>query len=417
MVEHEENAFEDVAESRVPALAAQQQIAPVGALAATDQSRAVAEVQAALVIAASRPRNELSARERIIQACQRVSLAEGAIYQYTRGGAKVSGPSIRLAEACARSWGNMTYGFRELGRANGVSEVEAFAWDLETNTKAVRQFSVKHWRDTRDGGYPIKDERDIYEMVANSAQRRVRACILEIVPGDIMEDAVAQCERTCHEAIKNKGKDIAKTITDMVAAFSKLGVTRQEIEVRLGHRVDACQPAEVLGLSKIYTSMKDGFGTKEDYFKPAADAPQQDPQARPAQTGGKTSSVTDKLRQKREAATKPQSASPAPGQGEGASAPENDAQDGPGEEPGGNASDSQGAFVPLTPEELDAKILPMPLDKALEFAKAELLAAGYTIEDGTAIVGCDERQWTKAKCRQIVEVAQKRQAELDKEGM
>ena len=75
---------------------------------ATDQARAVAEVQAAL----SRPRNELRARDRLLQACQRVNLASGALYQYSRGGTAVSGPSIRLAEAAARAWGNMTYGFR-----------------------------------------------------------------------------------------------------------------------------------------------------------------------------------------------------------------------------------------------------------------------------------------------------------------
>ena len=107
---------------------------------ATDQARAVAEVQAALVIAASRPRNELRARDRLLQACQRVNLASGALYQYSRGGTAISGPSIRLAEAAARAWGNMTYGFRELSRRTGESECEAYAWDLETNTKAVRQF-------------------------------------------------------------------------------------------------------------------------------------------------------------------------------------------------------------------------------------------------------------------------------------
>lgn len=103
---------------------------------ATDQARAVAEVQAALVIAASRPRNELRARDRLLQACQRVNLASGALYQYTRGGTSVSAPSIRLAEAAARAWGNINYGFRELSRRPGESECEAFAWDLETNTKA-----------------------------------------------------------------------------------------------------------------------------------------------------------------------------------------------------------------------------------------------------------------------------------------
>ena len=179
---------------------------------ATDQARAVAEVQAALVIAASRPRNELRARDRLLQACQRVNLASGALYQYSRGGTAVSGPSIRLAEAAARAWGNMTYGFRELSRRTGESECEAYAWDLETNTKAVRQFSIRHRRDTKKGGYDLTDERDIYELMANQAQRRVRAAILEIIPGDIMEDAVAECEKTMKANVGNITEAAAKLV-------------------------------------------------------------------------------------------------------------------------------------------------------------------------------------------------------------
>jgi hypothetical protein len=170
---------------------------------ATDQARAVAEVQAALVIAASRPRNELRARDRLLQACQRAGLASGAVYQYSCGGTAISGASIRLAETAARAWGNMTYGFHEVSRRIGESDVVAFAWDLETNTKAERKFAVRHRRDTKQGGKDLKDERDIYELMAKQAQRRVRAAILEIIPGDIIEDALEQCDITMKAKIGN----------------------------------------------------------------------------------------------------------------------------------------------------------------------------------------------------------------------
>lgn len=235
-------------------------------LLATDQARAVAEVQAALVIAAGRPRNELQARDRLMQACQRIGLASGAVYQYSRGGASISGPSIRLAETAARVWGNMTYGFRELSRRTGESECEAFAWDLETNTKAVRQFTVRHRRDTKKGGYNLTDERDIYEMLASHAQRRVRAAILEIIPGDIIEDAVGECEKT----MKAKLGDVGEAARKLVEAFSSLGVSREAIENRLGHRIDAIQPAQILSFRKIYTSIKDGMSEPKDWFELSA---------------------------------------------------------------------------------------------------------------------------------------------------
>lgn len=265
---------------------------------ATDQARAVAEVQAALVIAASRPRNELRARDRLLQACQRVNLASGALYQYNRGGTAVSGPSIRLAEAAARAWGNMTYGFRELSRRTGESECEAFAWDLETNTKAVRQFSVRHRRDTKKGGYDLTDERDIYELMANQAQRRVRAAILEIIPGDIMEDAVAECEKTMKANVGN----VAEASAKLVQAFADMGIPRESVEKRLGHRIDAIQPAQIIAFRKIYASIKDGMSEPKDWFELPTDTGAEPPAQPEAVAPGQEESLAKPAGKKRASA-------------------------------------------------------------------------------------------------------------------
>lgn len=68
-------------------------------------SRQAQEVQGAMVIAKRFPRDEVESFNRIMQSCKRKSLAESAMYEYPRGGTKVSGPSIRLAEAMAQNWG------------------------------------------------------------------------------------------------------------------------------------------------------------------------------------------------------------------------------------------------------------------------------------------------------------------------
>ena len=41
--------------------------------------------------------------EKILNACTRATLAQGALYSYPRGGQEVTGPGIRLAEAMAVS--------------------------------------------------------------------------------------------------------------------------------------------------------------------------------------------------------------------------------------------------------------------------------------------------------------------------
>jgi len=81
------------------------------------QTRAAQEVQAAVLLAKRFPRNETDAIARILQACKRKSLAEQSQYAYPRGGTKVEGPSIRLAEVLAQNWGNIESGVVELERS------------------------------------------------------------------------------------------------------------------------------------------------------------------------------------------------------------------------------------------------------------------------------------------------------------
>src|SRR5580704_18758706 len=106
----------------------------ISAAADSDQARAVAEVQAQIIMAKKFPRNEIQARDKILNACMRKGLAEVASFDFARGGNKITGPSIRLLEVMAAAWGNIVAGWRELSRNSGVSEIEAYAWDLESNT-------------------------------------------------------------------------------------------------------------------------------------------------------------------------------------------------------------------------------------------------------------------------------------------
>lgn len=245
-------------------------VAPVSATANTDTQRAIAEVQAAMIIARSNPRDMLAANDRILNACQRQSLAECAIYQYARGGTDISGPSIRLAEAIAQNWGNMQFGIRELDQRNGESTVQAFAWDVETNTRREVTFQVPHVRYTRSGSKKLEDPRDIYEMVANQGARRLRACILAVIPGDVIDAAVTQCEET----IKAKADTSPEGQKKLVDAFAQFGVSKEHIEKRIQRRLDAIQPAQVVALKKVYASLRDGMGSPSEFFEMAdADKP------------------------------------------------------------------------------------------------------------------------------------------------
>ena len=236
--------------------------------ASQNQSRELAETQTKYLMAQKFPRDVVAAMDRILNAFTRPTLAEKAEYQFARGGSDISGPSIRAAEAIAQQWGNMEQGFRELSRGNDAdgipfSEVEAFCVDLEGRSSKRLQFIVRHWRDTKKGGYKLSDERDIYELIANQAQRRVRACILAMIPGDVTEAAMSQVEVT----LKSTADTSPEAMQKMIAAFAPWGVQKEHIEKRIQRRIDAIQPAQVVMLKRIYASLRDDMSVPADWFE------------------------------------------------------------------------------------------------------------------------------------------------------
>lgn len=230
-------------------------------------SRQAQEVQAAMVVAKKFPRDEYSAIEKIKRSCQRQTLAEQAIYSYPRGGQNVSGPSIRLAESLAQTWGNIDYGIIELNQNNGISEMMAYAWDLETNTRVTKIFGVEHKRDTKKGTYQLTDSRDIYEATANFGARRMRACILGVIPGDVVEMAVNECKKT---QMNEYGSLPSQ---DKIAKIEKLfkkdfKVSKEQLETYTGMNMADFGIEEITDLWGVYKALKDGQTKTDDYFQP-----------------------------------------------------------------------------------------------------------------------------------------------------
>lgn len=237
---------------------------------AVAQQREIAEVQSKIILARRFPRDEKEALDRIIMACGRVRLAETATYEYRRGGTSITGPSIRLAETVAQAWGNVDFGVRELEQANGSSTVEAYAWDVQTNTSQRKIFQVPHIRHTKNGVTVLTDPRDIYELVANQGARRLRACILGIIPGDVVETAVAQCEET----LRTKINVTPELIQSLIDKFNAFGVTKEQLEARIQRRMNSITPAGVVQLGKIYNSLKDGMSKPSEWFSAVKTQPE-----------------------------------------------------------------------------------------------------------------------------------------------
>lgn len=237
---------------------------------AIEASRAIAEAQGKLVIAKRFPRDEVDAYAKAMEACQRPSMAAKAFYSFPRGGQTVEGPTIRFAEELARCWGNIDYGIKELSQDSGKSEMQAYAWDLETNAQSVQNFTSPHQREKTDKRTKsvtmeaLKSQRDIYENNANMATRRLRSRILAILPSWFVEDCIEECKKTL---AGENGTPLIDRVKRMVVQFAKLGVSKEQIERRLERNIDTMTNDDFIEYIGIFNAIKQGESKVADWFE------------------------------------------------------------------------------------------------------------------------------------------------------
>ncbi len=236
---------------------------------AIEASRAIAEAQGKLVIAKRFPRDEVAAYAKAMEACQRPKMAEKAFYAFPRGGQTVEGPTIRFAEELARCWGNIDYGIKELSQDDGKSEMQAYAWDLETNAQSVQNFTNPHQREQGKKMVTLTSQRDIYENNANMATRRLRARILAILPSWFVEDCIAECKKTL---AGQNDTPLVDRVKKMVVQFAKLGVTQEQIEHRLKRKIDTMNADDFTEYIGIYNAIKQNESRISDWFEAEKEA-------------------------------------------------------------------------------------------------------------------------------------------------
>lgn len=234
---------------------------------AVEQARAVAEVQAAVVVAQQVPRSLPVAVEMMRESCRQKGLADRAFYKFPRAGGTVSGASVHLARELARCWGNVDYGIRELRRDDigRYSEMQAWAWDVQTNTRSTNTFVVPHKRDKKGGPEPLIELRDVYENNANQGSRRLREAIFSILPTWFAEEAKTLCMETMADG---GGKSLATQIADAVKAYDSLGVKVNRLEARLGVPRVEWTAQDVAALRVSHASIRQGTVTVDEEFPP-----------------------------------------------------------------------------------------------------------------------------------------------------
>lgn len=204
---------------------------------AVEQARAVAEVAAAVRVAQDCPRDISKAVELMRQACRQKALADRAFYSMPRAGGRVEGSTVHLARELARCWGNVDYGIRELRRDDeaGESEMQAWAWDQESNVRSSRSFVVPHAIMAGKGAdkkrKALTDLGDIANNNNSVAARAVRETIFTVLPVWYRTEAEGLAAQTLQDG---GGKTMEQQVADAIGHYRDTwSVTQAQLEERL----------------------------------------------------------------------------------------------------------------------------------------------------------------------------------------
>lgn len=241
------------------------------AVVAVEQARAVAQVAAQVQVAQRFPRDLDRVREELAAACDDYDLAAVAFWSLPNRG---QGLSVHLARELAVIWGNVDYGVHELRRddAAHMSEVQAFCWDMQRNSKATRTFQVPHAITVTDkktrvqSRQAIIDLQDVYRNNQNAGARAMRECVFATLPRWLVTSAERRLRETKR---RGPGVPLEERVATMIKGAERFRVTRAQLEQRVGRKVAAWTHEDVSDLEVVAASIVRGDTTVGEQFDPA----------------------------------------------------------------------------------------------------------------------------------------------------
>lgn len=218
--------------------------------------------------------------------------AASMFYALPRGGKKIEGPSVRMAEVIASTWGNLRVEARVAAIDDRYVTAVGTCMDLEKNYAARSE--VKR-RITNRAGRRFDD--DMIQVTCNAAcSIAMREAVFKVVPRALFKDIYEQA-KLCSVG---KALSIQEKRHNALAWFGKAGVPQDRVLGYLGRAgVEEITVDDLITLVGIRTAIKDGEISIEAAFA----APGEDRSVAAA-------SVSERLRQA--AAPEPASSAGAP---------------------------------------------------------------------------------------------------------
>ena len=187
-------------------------------------------------------------------------LALSCTYKLPRGDKPITGPSIRLAEVVASTWGNLRV-------KNEVAEVHddyvvsiGYAHDLETNVAFCT--SVKKSIVDKNGR---RYSKDMIVVTGNAAGAiACRNALFKVIP----KSYVNKIEEAAKKSLAEDKEKLPQRIEACLGKFRDIGVSENQILEHLKIEDKSSINGRHLGiLSGAFASIEDGLLTADEVFK------------------------------------------------------------------------------------------------------------------------------------------------------
>lgn len=239
----------------------------VGTLALLDGADALGAVDRAAIdvqIATAKryPRSvDRSLKEALTLATLDEETAGSMFYALPRSGKTIEGPSARLAEVMAYTWGNLRVDADIVAEDKTTVTAMGTCFDLEKNV-AVR-VRVKR-RITGSNGKRYNE--DMIGVTSNAAiSIALRNAVFKVIPAALTRRIYAEA-RT---ASLGKGGTIVQKRQRAMEWYAKLGVTEAQVFALLGVRgMDDVGEDQLITLRGLKTAIQDGETTVEQIVRP-----------------------------------------------------------------------------------------------------------------------------------------------------
>lgn len=181
--------------------------------------------------------------------------ASSCFYRLPRGGKILEGPSIRMAEIMASTWGHMRCDTKIVEQDGRFIKVKAVAWDLQSNVAIAQEVTR---RITDKNGKTFSD--DMIAVTANAAMSiAIRNAILRVIPRTYINALVFLAKQVAVGDLTTLNQRRGQALD----YFAKLGIPNERVFKTLG-----VTGVEEIGLEHLATLTGLRTGIKEKTITP-----------------------------------------------------------------------------------------------------------------------------------------------------